>query len=922
VTRSAEYTGEIRARLNALVRAEKLSRQDIEAASGISQSHVSKILNGAVTELRPESLRRLTELVNKHAADHNRGLLPYLETEQAQTTHLHSSISALPGHSGDPFWMAPSQGLDRHEIKKDLSACLQIAEHANAESAYRALSGKRVTISGSVAGALNWLNKDSEKAHDCGDLTGQLSAYAATDHTPQRMLRIANWLAGPAIIRMAGEGASSPHFSAVTSQAIQEREYAPCSMFQPVHLVNVGGANLHFASSLDGLSRMSTMKLKSAKLQFIDLPIDIMARTTGFLMAEHGLSAMSAYQMIQWWIRESFGLSYDAVTRRAIVQCVRDMHELFYGNSLVTTSRGRLERSAVVDTEILVSVIQRALQPATAERGGQIAEAREAALGVLLFLRICRLVRPRYRWGINLGEEAPGAVKELDQCVSLMYPFDATFLLARMFGAVSDIPGLDFVFRGGILPNHDRGLSMTVFGNPGSGKTILALELAADIAARGGLAVYLTMEESPNSIAERLDTFNLATRLSFDLLVNSIHPHHQLRLLAQEGRRSGVLVICQVAGFKEVPLKSLLDEIDEAADGRWRRKALVVDNVSSLLFGGEQRDHSYTGVPREQLDRLVKYVEDRRYMGILLAEGDQSDCALAGVSAMVIEMGMQSDRRTRTFEVRKCRHQNFHQGVHTFKIRDGHGVRIYPAASAIRSTLRMRNRGLPSQVRSIDLASQSGTEELEVREKSTALVIGPAMSGKTCLVSQWLYAPTVPVGSISPAAFQELPRGTLAVSFRTNEALYRAHLAHHLKYSCPALNDNARKIANRNLRWFVPGDDFTSEQLLDSIWSFIRQGRRDGAPIDRIAFDEIEAVGRLFPRIHQDDLFWATLVELVTTEPVSTLFCLRGDKAFVDEDDHPLIELTDYVFEARNEEGKSWVKCVKRPPTALDDMNE
>src|SRR5207253_9372218 len=63
------------------------------------------------------------------------------------------------------------------------------------------------------------------------------------------------------------------------------------------------------------------------------------------------------------------------------------------------------------------------------------------------------------------------------------------------------VPGLDDVLRGGLL----RGSVYLIQGSPGAGKTILANQMCAAVAAGGGSALYVTLlSEGTSSIIEHM----------------------------------------------------------------------------------------------------------------------------------------------------------------------------------------------------------------------------------------------------------------------------------------------------------------------------------------------------------------------------------------------------------------------------------
>jgi len=663
---------------------------------------------------------------------------------------------------------------------------------------------------------------------------------------------------------------------------------------------------------------VSPPDFRHLNVSYCDAPFDISSLLLGYLERAYQLSVNSAYQIVQSWLCDNYALTYSTESKLGVERACRSIHLLLYGNSIITPAQGRQLTSGIIDLPMFIHAIAAAMQQAPGLVGNESPDVTRQAIGLFMFLRMSRLVRLRSRWGLTFPMTSPTAqslekkIYPREQCVSLRCAFDTTYILARIFGAVSNIPGLDFAFRGGILPSPDHGLAMTIFGRPGSGKTLLGLELAADFAARGGVAIYLTLEESVSSILARVTTFDLNSNIGVDVLASSNLTKAELRKSLGTNRAGrGVLLIHRIDGHQTVPLKATLDELDEVLGTTWPCKALVIDSLGSLYFDDVQPSRTYEGVSREQLERLVSYMESQRYFGIFIAEGDETDSALAGVSSVVVHLGFDDTWSSRTFEIHKCRNQHYHQGRHDMRIRDGRGMKIYPSLSSVRASSRMRPKAQPSQVRGIELNLDINQPPAVVREKSTALVVGGAGSGKTAFVAQWLAAPTVAIGKEESSAFRPVPKGVLVLTFRTSENLYRSHMEFHYRHLIRPLNKNAH-VANRSFRWFSPGDNLSAGQLLGIIWDYMQAGRRRGAPIERIVFDEIEAIDDSLTRVSQEGLFWQSLFELVRTEPVSALFALRHHGG-PDNCKHALVSSVDYLFMAELMGDRPLIKCVREP---------
>jgi len=131
--------------------------------------------------------------------------------------------------------------------------------------------------------------------------------------------------------------------------------------------------------------------------------------------------------------------------------------------------------------------------------------ARLRALGFFLSLRFSRLLRMIRVW--------PAAAEPSDGKFTLraqaLRPLEYTFIRTRLFGSLFALEGFNYIFRGGLLPRHRLGRTYLVDGEPGTGKSIFALHMMADMARRGQLAIYASLDEPVEAIVDRLVAFDL-----------------------------------------------------------------------------------------------------------------------------------------------------------------------------------------------------------------------------------------------------------------------------------------------------------------------------------------------------------------------------------------------------------------------------
>jgi circadian clock protein KaiC len=272
------------------------------------------------------------------------------------------------------------------------------------------------------------------------------------------------------------------------------------------------------------------------------------------------------------------------------------------------------------------------------------------------------------------------------------------------------VPGLDEVLAGGLLRN---GLHL-VEGRAGSGKTILASQIAFHRAAQGDKVLYLTvLAESHGKLISHL------RRLAFfdETLVPS---------------RFEVL-----SGYQ--PL------LDKGLDGLLGQVLRVVQEESPALLvidgfraaAGFAEDETRLGRFLHQLDGVVS---GARCTTLLLSPLEGSDprpehTLVDGLFELSVES--RGLRRARLFEVRKLRGANHHRGRHLFRI-GADGIRVYPR---IEARVTAATRAVEEGTERVTLGIPALDEMMGggVMRGSTTAVLGGSGAGKTLIGLSFLH---------------------------------------------------------------------------------------------------------------------------------------------------------------------------------------
>jgi circadian clock protein KaiC len=281
----------------------------------------------------------------------------------------------------------------------------------------------------------------------------------------------------------------------------------------------------------------------------------------------------------------------------------------------------------------------------------------------------------------------------------------------------SGISGLDEVLGGGLPSNR----LYVIEGDPGSGKTTLALQFLSEGVRLGQRGLYVTLSET----VEELNDVAASHGLSLDgielLGLNAISER-----LEEESNYT-------VYHPSDVELGETIKRIREEVD-RLNPRRVALDSVSELKI------LSQTSVRyRREILGLKQFFAGRQCTVLVLDDltTSQGEQQLQSIAHGVIRMereGREYGTTRRQIHVVKMRGVRFQDGRHDFLINTG-GIELFPRLSA-REVTEPPAEG----------AASSGSEQMDallgggLDRGSSTLLLGPAGCGKTTLCSQYLIA--------------------------------------------------------------------------------------------------------------------------------------------------------------------------------------
>jgi circadian clock protein KaiC len=278
----------------------------------------------------------------------------------------------------------------------------------------------------------------------------------------------------------------------------------------------------------------------------------------------------------------------------------------------------------------------------------------------------------------------------------------------------SGVGGLDYVLMGGLL----REGFYLIQGDPGSGKTTLALQFVLARKAAGERCLFITLTESRSDLetacfshgwslegVEICDLTKSAANLVGEVEASVFHPSE-----TELGETT----------------QAVLAAVDKA-----KPQNVVFDGLSEMrLLSGNPL------VYRRQLLALKEFFAERHATVLLL--DDRSSAfesvqpeSLVGGNIVLERTLPQYGRARRRIYATKVRGANFREGYHDYEIVMG-GVVVYPRLVAAEHHDTFERAALSSGLANLDIMLAGG-----LSTGSTTLLLGPAGVGKSTIAMQF-----------------------------------------------------------------------------------------------------------------------------------------------------------------------------------------
>jgi circadian clock protein KaiC len=281
----------------------------------------------------------------------------------------------------------------------------------------------------------------------------------------------------------------------------------------------------------------------------------------------------------------------------------------------------------------------------------------------------------------------------------------------------SGIVGLDEILEGGLPSGH----LYLIEGDPGTGKTTLALQFLLSGASEGDSVLYVTLSESAKELEAVAAShgWSLENVTIFELLpdAEALRPERQYTVFHPSEVELGDTT------------KAIVTKVEAV-----NPKRVVIDSLSELRMLA-QDPLRY----RRQILAFKQYFSGKQCTVLLLDDRTNTDrdLQLHSIAHGVLSLeNLPRDYgiKRRRLEVLKLRGSSFREGFHDYGIKKG-GLSVYPRLIASEHKTKFIHEKISSGIKELDALVGGG-----INRGTSTLIMGPAGAGKSTIAARYAFA--------------------------------------------------------------------------------------------------------------------------------------------------------------------------------------
>lgn len=453
---------------------------------------------------------------------------------------------------------------------------------------------------------------------------------------------------------------------------------------------------------------------------------------------------------------------------------------------------------------------------------------------------------------------------------------DSEYLLSNLFGLSTSMPGFDDLFGGGGIMLTDGlgnqsgigvdGRKVLVVGRYGSGKSLLSLQMAVEVARKGGAAWVMSLEQPAEECLYALAAVGqYPDRRFVRIETNPV----DAALALKEEKDRGLLLF--VDNIKD-PFESFLESLTQNATllakygDKYLLRLIVVDPINAVF----RKRETLVELRDKTLKSLDEVVKNNTNVWIVSEDEGEEELSFAfeqNIADTVIKLRntRSHDYSMRFIEISKSRMQREQRGWHPISIKPEGGILVAPAPAAVAARIRPRSTlrtgqyvefGVPGME---DILSRKGLAAGDV-----AIIRGPQGNLKTQLGQSFLFS-----SDLRPEQIKRTSPRSLLVAIGEDADKIRADLEQTYSRLPVALR---RKTLGDILVLSIPKGYIQPGFVLQLIENHLIDARRQDCMIDRVTVDNVRNWILSCPFLREDATFGDTLVELFRKYGVTSCF--------------------------------------------------